>query len=140
MVAMPNMSRPSLEHHDNRINMMARNNPEQEAFIRSRYQSARYEQKTKHNFDNYYDSQDEVDLSDFGRGSGRYVSTTVRRETIIRRIVTSIVSTFYTSWYNLTKVFRRSDNTDLYYTQIETESGIFLFFIILSGIKQLRFY
>lgn len=128
MVAMPNMSRPSLEHHENRINIMARNNPEQEAYIRQRYQSqkSRYEQQKQTQFstDNYYDSQDEVDLSELGRYN-QYSSSqySVHRESIVRRVVTSIVSTIYTSWYNMTKVFRRSDNSrDIYYTRIETEN------------------
>ena len=66
IVAMPNMSRKSLEQHNERLNHMIERNPDQEDFLRRRYESTRFTQVTQYNNNQnqlLYDSQDEVDLN-----------------------------------------------------------------------------
>lgn len=120
MVAMPNMSRTSLDHHQDRVDVMVQRNPSQEAHIRTRYQSQQYRRRQNQQIDNLYDSQDEVDVFMDNR---RYSSTIeYRRQSIINWFFTTIIKTITSTWSSCTSVFRRSEQ-DLYYTRIEVEQG-----------------
>lgn len=121
MVAMPNMSRSSLDHHHDRIDGMVQRNPSQESYIRKRYQSKQYQRTQTQQLDNLYDSQDEVDV--FADNRRQYSSTIeYRRQSIISWLFTTIVTTFSSTWSAFTSVFRQSEQ-DIYYTRIEVEQG-----------------
>ncbi|TDG50150.1 hypothetical protein AWZ03_003366 [Drosophila navojoa] len=87
IVAMPNMSRRSLEHHDQRVNYMVDRNPAQEEFIRRRYQ-ANYTHLN-------YDSADELDNTQ----SNQQVQTWW-----LLRVITSIVSSISSVWTSIANI------------------------------------
>lgn len=131
IIAMPNMSRRSLEHHHERVTLMSQRDPAKESYFRSRYLSLSSFAKKRPEgaVDSFYDSQDETDLSQFGKnGSGRgissyYTSSKTTSKTIVRRFIT-IITTFFTTIYSSASgVFRRSDNTHLYYSRLGQEKG-----------------
>ncbi|XP_055686723.1 klaroid protein [Lutzomyia longipalpis] len=131
VIAMPNMSRKSLEKHEERVNQMVLNNPSQESYIRARYEATRFTRSAARPL--HYDSgEDELDLSQYDR---RKRTTTVYRETIFRRLYTRIITTIVTSWYWISRPFTSSTakgyyaSTDL--SQTEKKS---IFRRILSGI------
>lgn len=110
VVAMPNMSRRSLEHHHERVNLMIRRDPAQESFFRSRYEALNSLRKRA--VDSYYDSQDETDYSFDQNGSrgSAHESCSFLRQCII------VIMTFYSSVvYRTTNVFRRKQTTPVYY-------------------------
>lgn len=110
VIAMPNMSRRSLEKYEERVNQMALNNPEREAYIRARFESSRYARAAGRSL--HYDSgEDEIDLSQFDR---RKRTTQVYRETVFKKIYTRIVTTIVTSWYWVTQAFMTSDKASYY--------------------------
>ncbi|XP_059620192.1 klaroid protein [Phlebotomus argentipes] len=121
VIAMPNMSRKSLEKHKERVNLMALQNPSQESYIRARYESSRFAGAGRAL---HYDSgEDEMDLSQFDRR--KY--TQVYRETVFKRIYTRIITTIVTSWYWISRPFRASEKT-AYYTDVhqsEQQKSIF---------------
>lgn len=94
-VCMPNMSRKSLDRHVERVHKMIQNNPEQESFLRHRFQLPSKSFKLFSRSLLNYDSGDEVDVSQFDR---RYSRTTVHRESVVRR-------TFVRVWTFLVSVF-----------------------------------
>lgn len=110
-VAMPNMSRKSLDRHVERVNTMIRNNPEQESYLRQRYQvNPPTSTRTNRSFKLFsrsllnYDSGDEVDLSQFDR---RTTMTRRQQESIVKRTIVR-VWVWFTSLFT---VFRRTSVT-----------------------------
>lgn len=120
---MPNMSRRSLEHHQDRINEMATNNPVQESYIRSRYQTS-YDKFQK--FDTSIDSQDEFDADEFD--AYRTTSIYQKREektSIIRRFFTAIVTFIYTTWHKTCRIFTsEQDYRSVRYTRLNENKGM----------------
>lgn len=112
VIAMPNMSRRSLEHHQTRVNDMIRRDPAQESFFRSRYEALTTLRK-RHAAENYYDSQDETDLS-FGLNGGR---TYTDSRSFFRRLITVITTFFSSTYYRVTSVFRRDQPSTIYYAR-----------------------
>lgn len=99
IVAMPNMSRRSLENHDERVNYMVNRNPTQEEFIRRRYQ-ANYTHLN-------YDSGDEIDNTQFGQQQQtqswwlvRLITTIVRSVSNVWTSITSISETETSAYQN----------------------------------------
>ncbi|KAH8236989.1 hypothetical protein KR038_001980 [Drosophila bunnanda] len=93
IVAMPNMSRRSLGNHDERVNYMVQQNPEQEEFIRRRYQ-AKYTQQAN------YDSADELDAT-FGQQ---------KQSWWLIRLIQLVVSTVTTVWTRVTNISATETN------------------------------
>ncbi|KAH8285377.1 hypothetical protein KR054_008323 [Drosophila jambulina] len=93
VVAMPNMSRRSLGNHDERVNYMVQQNPEQEEFIRRRYQ-AKYTQQAN------YDSADELDAT-FGQQ---------KQSWWLVRLIQLVVSTVTTVWTRVTNISATETN------------------------------
>ncbi|KAH8304293.1 hypothetical protein KR059_005919 [Drosophila kikkawai] len=93
IVAMPNMSRRSLGNHDERVNYMVQQNPEQEEFIRRRYQ-AKYTQQAN------YDSADELDAT-FGQQ---------KQSWWLVRLIQLVVSTVTTVWTRVTNISATETN------------------------------
>ncbi|KAJ6646402.1 Klaroid protein [Pseudolycoriella hygida] len=121
VIAMPNMSRRSLDHHQDRINEMALNNPTQESYIRSRYQST-YEKYKSSN--NYIDSQDEVDEIDYRSTSNRY--NREERSSIVKRFFTAIFTFIFACWHKTGRIFTsETDYRNVRYTRLNENRGIF---------------
>lgn len=108
VIAMPNMSRRSLEKHDNRVKGMVHDNPQYEQYIRARYQKNLFASAKR---DLVYDSADEADLSQFDRKT-----TVVTNNGIVKRFFLAIVTFFYSSVHSVSRIFNKSDH-DLYYTR-----------------------
>lgn len=113
VIAMPNMSRRSLEHHSERVAAMIRRDPAQESFFRSRYEALTALRK-RSAVDSYYDSQDETDLS-FG------INTSRTTRSFFRRVVTTITSFFSAIFYFFTPSNKR--NTSAYYVHYGEQQG-----------------
>ncbi|XP_058121502.1 klaroid protein [Anopheles ziemanni] len=124
LVAMPNMSRPSLNKHAERVQTMIERNPTQEAFIRQRYTSARSSGMFVPS--DPYDSTEEVD-SYLRQGNQRHQRQTIvnQQQSIVSRFFLSIVTFFFTCFDSVRSVFRRRDEEYQYYTRIEDERGFF---------------
>ncbi|KAL5286601.1 NCAPG family protein [Megaselia abdita] len=128
-IAMPNMSRRSLEQHTERVNLMVARNPEQEEFIRRRYEQIDYARLRKNREYNLaYDSTDELDVVEseikkrYTRNNhhnmyhNRYES-----ESWITRFVTRVVTVFY----NFVGIFIGSkDEEYLYSNRIPEQKGV----------------
>lgn len=148
-ILMPNMSRRSLELHNDRVNIMVQNNPEQESFIRKRYQSSvnTMLNTKKYNYEHdvnnhHYDSQDEVDLTEFDvKKSKNFLNSTAyaydttgnhinkyqsQQSSMIKRFFTIITTTFYSCLYGFTNIFK--GNNERHYsvssTEMAQENGI----------------
>ncbi|XP_049297692.1 klaroid protein isoform X1 [Anopheles funestus] len=122
LVAMPNMSRPSLNKHAERVQTMIQRNPEQEAFIRERYTSAR----SRLIRSNPYDSNDETDeLSQSKSIHRQQQRVTIEHRSIVSRFFLSIVTFCFTCVDSVRNVFRRREEQHMYYTRIEDERGFF---------------
>uniref|UniRef100_A0A182JXE7 SUN domain-containing protein n=1 Tax=Anopheles christyi TaxID=43041 RepID=A0A182JXE7_9DIPT len=121
LVAMPNMSRPSLNKHAERVQTMIQRNPEQEAFIRERYTSAR----SRLIRSNPYDSNDETDELMHSTSVHRQQQqrVTIEQRSIISRLLLSITTFFFTCFDSVRNVFSRQDEQHMYYTRIEDERG-----------------
>ncbi|KAG4079657.1 hypothetical protein HA402_010437 [Bradysia odoriphaga] len=102
IIAMPNMSRRSLESHENRSNEMASlSTTATESYIRSRYQS-NFEK-----FQNFNLSDDELDANDYRT---TYIHrSTEQRASIIRRFFTSIVTIIVTTFHKTCHIFSTSE-------------------------------
>jgi hypothetical protein len=142
-VSMPNMSRSSVNRHEERVSHMIRSNPDQESYIRQRYQHVNAgsfasnsdyrnllisEDNTARSAASFeYDSQDEVDVVQFEQRRAAYSSRVVRQhqETLIRRVFVTIITTLTSFWHKVTRVFSRSEH-NLYYTRLEEKKGGFL--------------
>jgi len=94
IVAMPNMSRRSLENHNDRVNYMVKQNPAQEEFIRRRYQS-NYARQTN------YDSADELDAT-FGQKQNQ--------SWWLVRLIQLVVSSITTVWTRVTNLSATETN------------------------------
>ncbi|XP_064542643.1 klaroid protein isoform X1 [Drosophila montana] len=98
IVAMPNMSRRSLENHNERVDIMVNQNPAQEEFIRRRYQS----NYTRLN----YDSGDELDNTNFIHQQKqswwllRFISVIVTSMSSMWTRITSISQTETSAYHN----------------------------------------
>lgn len=114
IIAMPNMSRRSLEHHQERVAAMIRSDPAQESFFRSRYEAFSATRK-RTAMDSYYDSQDETDLS-FGLNTSRTTRS------FFRRVITTITTFFSTIFYFF--IPSRKQNTSIYYARHIEQQGI----------------
>lgn len=112
VIAMPNMSRRSLEHHQTRVNDMIRRDPAQESFFRSRYEALTTLRKRRA-ADNYYDSQDETDIS-LGLNGGRSYTDS---RSFFRRLITVITTFFSSTYYRVTSIFRREQPPSIYYAR-----------------------
>uniref|UniRef100_A0A182SS56 Uncharacterized protein n=1 Tax=Anopheles maculatus TaxID=74869 RepID=A0A182SS56_9DIPT len=123
LVAMPNMSRPSLNKHAERVQTMIERNPEQEAYIRERYTSAR----SRLIRSNPYDSNDETDELSQSRSSTHRQQhrVTIEQRSIVSRFFLSIVTFCFTCFDSVRSVFRRREEHHMYYTRIEDERGFF---------------
>ncbi|XP_050073060.1 klaroid protein [Anopheles maculipalpis] len=127
LVAMPNMSRPSLNKHAERVQTMIQRNPEQEAYIRERYTSAR----SRLIRSNPYDSNDETDELTQSRSSSsqqyqqQQHRVTIEQRSIVSRFFLSIVTFWFTCVDSVRSVFRRREEHQMYYTRIEDERGFF---------------
>uniref|UniRef100_A0A182TSF0 Uncharacterized protein n=1 Tax=Anopheles melas TaxID=34690 RepID=A0A182TSF0_9DIPT len=124
LVAMPNMSRPSLNKHAERVQTMIQRNPEQEAFIRERYTSARSRLVRSNPYDSH-DETDELMQSSQSIGVHRQQRVTIEQRSIVSRFFLSIVTFFFTCVDSVRNVFRRQDEQQMYYTRIEDERGFF---------------
>lgn len=113
IIAMPNMSRRSLEHHQERVNQMIRQDPAQESFFRSRYEALTTLRK-RYAADHFYDSQDETDIA-LGLNGGRSFSADSR--SFLRRLITVITTFFSSTYYRATSIFRREQPPSIYYTR-----------------------
>lgn len=113
VIAMPNMSRRSLEHHQTRVNDMIRRDPAQESFFRSRYEALTTLRKRRA-ADSYYDSQDETDIS-LGLNGGR---SYIESRSFFRRLITVITTFFSSTYYRVTNIFRREQQPpSIYYAR-----------------------
>lgn len=112
VIAMPNMSRRSLEHHQTRVNDMIRRDPAQESFFRSRYEALTSLRKRRA-ADSYYDSQDETDIS-FGLNGGRSFTDS---RSFFKRLITVITTFFSSTYYRVTNIFRREQPPSIYYAR-----------------------
>ncbi|XP_034650594.1 uncharacterized protein LOC117890064 isoform X2 [Drosophila subobscura] len=90
VVAMPNMSRRSLGNHDERVNFMIQQNPDQEELIRRRYQSRTTQQYVN------YDSGDELDATMFGQQK--------KQSFWLVRLIQVVLSTVTTMWTRVTNI------------------------------------
>lgn len=118
VIAMPNMSRRSLEHHTERVNQMIRRDPGQESFFRSRYEALTTLRKRRA-ADSYYDSGDETDFA-LGLNGGRSVTTS---SSFFRRLITVITTFFSSTYYRATSIFRREKPTIYYARFSEPKKG-----------------
>ena len=101
---MPNMSRKSLDKYQTRVETMIHANPDQESFLRRRFLSNFTSNRSSAGMDLNYDSQDEVDLSEFDR-------KWKRRENpgVLRTFFMTLINYVYTSIYKVKSVFTRND-------------------------------
>ncbi|XP_055602442.1 klaroid protein isoform X2 [Uranotaenia lowii] len=132
LVAMPNMSRPGLNKHAERINVMIQRNPTQESYIRQRYAASKYSSggaaggSFAHS-DPYDSGEEQLDLSRFSRSSirgSKNVIVVEEHHAVVSRFFLSIINFFYSCAHTISRVFRKSDQ-NLYYTRIEEEQGFF---------------
>ncbi|XP_070499726.1 klaroid protein [Chironomus tepperi] len=114
IVAMPNMSRKSLDKYQNRIEAMIQQNPTEESFIRRKFLSnMSYQKKSA---DLQYDSADEVDVSDL------YKNLSARRNSqknVFSRFIMFIVGVFSSSYSNLKRRVTYGSKQHLSYTPIK---------------------
>lgn len=145
VIAMPNMSRRSLDHHSERVAQMAARDPAKESYFRSRYLSmtSSIRNRSERAADNFYDSQDESDLSQFGRNDSRlssfYTTTRVTSTTIMRRIISVFTTILSVIVSPVTYVIRRNKERAHIsaYQRVQTEQGktINQFYYLLSNIE-----
>lgn len=103
---MPNMSRRSLGNHDERVNYMVKQNPEQEEFIRRRYQ-AKYTQQLN------YDSADELDAA---------LGQQQKQSWWLVRLIQLVVTSITTTWSRITSASTTESNAyHNYYARRQTK-------------------
>lgn len=126
------MSRRSLDIHQTRVHDMSARDPARESYFRSRYLSmtTMLKNRSERAAESYYDSQDENDLSQFGRnGSGGrlssyYTASRTTSKTIIRRFITIVTTIWLTISSAVTRTFRRSETSKWSsYSRVQTEEG-----------------
>lgn len=135
MIAMPNMSRPGLSKHAERISEMIQRNPTQESFIRQRYASSGLAGGSFAHSDPYDSGEEQLELSQLS-ASRSYRNTSYLRKgahtavheeqhrSIVSRFFLSIVNLFYGSTHSVSRLFNKSEH-NMYYTRIEDERGFF---------------
>lgn len=140
VIAMPNMSRPGLSKHAERINVMIQRDPAQESYIRKRYAASRYASGgvsggSFAHADPYDSGEEQLDLSRLSKTSKSYTNNSYRKSSsttlhaeehrsVVSRFFLAIVNLFYSSVHSVSRVFNRSEH-NLYYTRIEDERGLF---------------
>lgn len=133
MIAMPNMSRPGLSKHAERVSVMIQRNPTQESFIRQRYANSGMAGGSFAHSDPYDSGEEQLDVSQLSASrsyrntSYQRKTTTVREEqhrSIVSRFFVSIVNLFYGSAHSVSRLFNKSEH-NMYYTRIEDERGFF---------------
>lgn len=102
-VAMPNMSRRSLDKFQNRVESMIHNNPQQESFLRRRF-FANNTSINKYSAQLQYDSQDEVDETLITRKTKR-TTTEISETNILSKFFLYIINLFYSCYYSVKSVF-----------------------------------
>lgn len=134
MIAMPNMSRPGLTKHAERISVMIERNPTQESYIRQRYAASKYSSSgvaggSFARADPYDSGEETLDLSQLSRASQSYRSKRSashvqvdEHRSFVSRFFLSIVNLFYSATHSVSRVFNQSEH-NLYYTRIEDERG-----------------
>ncbi|KAL7046371.1 hypothetical protein ACKWTF_002555 [Chironomus riparius] len=114
IVAMPNMSRKSLDKYQNRIEAMIQQNPTEESFIRRKFLSnMSYQKKAA---DLQYDSADEVDVSDL------YKNLSARRNSeknVFSRFIMFVIGVFSSSYSNLKRKVSYGSKQHISYTPIK---------------------
>lgn len=125
---MPNMSRKSLDHHHERVNLMVARNPEQEEFIRRRYEQIDYARLRNNREQNNltYDSTDELDVVEseirkrYNRNNNHYMYNRYESQSWITRFVSKVVTIFY----NFVGIFIGSkDDEYLYSNRVPEQKG-----------------
>ncbi|KAM7346176.1 sad1 and UNC84 domain-containing protein klaroid [Cochliomyia hominivorax] len=142
VVAMPNMSRQSLENHHERVNYMIQRNPAQEEHIRRRYESSKYSQNRRAAEKLAYDSGDEVDYSQYRTyrtSRNVYNYNNKQDESWLMRFITTIVTTISTTWSTITGshnsgVGMYTYSSSMYHTKLADEERGF-FGSIIHGIS-----
>lgn len=121
-VAMPNMSRRSLDKYQNRVEVMIQKNPMEESFLRRKYLNASSSFQ-KRSADLQYDSADEVDVSELRR---QLHSRRKPADNIISRfflmIVNFVSSSYYSAKQGVRKVFYTTNNRYAY-TPVRSQKG-----------------
>ncbi|XP_058055004.1 klaroid protein [Anopheles bellator] len=121
MVAMPNMSRPSLFKHAERVQTMIQRDPMREAYIRERYTAGKLFGTRRQDSDSY-DSTDELDSSDYRR----QLRLNAEGRSVVSRFFLTIVTFLYSCFNSFRTLFvKRTDERQQYYTRIEDERGFF---------------
>lgn len=122
-VAMPNMSRRSLEKYQNRVEVMIQNNPTEESFLRRKFLSTINTSFQKRSADLQYDSADEVDVSEFRR---QLENRRKPADNVVNRFFLLIVSYIYSSYYSVKQRVRGifyHTNDRYTYTPIRKQQG-----------------
>ncbi|XP_050092250.1 klaroid protein [Anopheles aquasalis] len=123
LIAMPNMSRPSLSNHAERVHTMIQRDPERETYIRERYAAgARFARREAQ-----YDSADEDDYFSQQAHLRQQKRVTIEKRSIVSRFFLAIVTYVFSCYDTVRSVFtRKSDEQQqLYYTRIVDERGFF---------------
>ncbi|XP_013109834.2 klaroid protein isoform X1 [Stomoxys calcitrans] len=151
IVAMPNMSRKSLENHHERINYMVERDPAQEEYIRRRYEASKFTQNRRAAENLSYESGDEVDYA-YRRATNVYNNRydgQQQSDSWLMRFITTIVTTVTSTWSSMTGsnsdqnggVGRyTSYSSSMYHTKVaEQDRGFFgsMFHGIASGFAYL---
>lgn len=128
IVAMPNMSRRSIENHHERINYMIQQDPSQEEYIRRRYEASRFVQNRAAAERLAYDSSDEVDLTYHKRNAGHVYGAAHTEESWLLRFITTIVTSISTVWTTVTgggtaNQAQSAYNSSMYHTKMAEERG-----------------
>lgn len=125
VVAMPNMSRRSLEKYQTRVEVMIQNNPTEESFLRRKFLSNQSTSFQKRSADLQYDSTDEVDVSDLRR---QLQDRRKPADNVVSRFFLMVVSYIYTGYFNLKQSLRSSfykTNVRYAYTPARKQKGLF---------------
>ncbi|XP_035790918.1 uncharacterized protein LOC118466106 [Anopheles albimanus] len=120
LIAMPNMSRPSLSNHAERVHTMIQRDPEREMYIRKRY-------TTGARFAAQYDSADEDDYFTQQAQLREQKRVTIEKRSIVSRFFLAIVTYVFSCYDTVRSVFTRKtdEQQQLYYTRIVDERGFF---------------
>jgi hypothetical protein len=111
IVAMPNMSRKSLDNHQNRVEMMIHQNPLDESYLRKKFLNTNTSYQ-KRSADLLYDSADEVDLTEF-RAKLR-ARRNRNPKYLVQSFFLSIVNFFSSIYYRAKNVFVKSSYQPVY--------------------------
>jgi hypothetical protein len=145
VVAMPNMSRRSLEKYTNRVEAMIQQNPTEESFLRRKFLSSNISFQKK-SADLQYDSADEVDVSDLYQrlAARRYSNTSSNFFTrLYVLIVSALTSAYSNAKQGVRRIFYKRTNhyayTPVKYYQ-QQQQGIKIFLITNQQLFQNRLF